>query len=54
MATQVTQSHSPPLTSWEKGYAPPEFMLKSLLCRAVHSPPNYRQGLQEDVLQEDT
>ena len=51
---QVTQSHSPPLSSSGKGYAPPEFMLKSLLCCVVHAPPDYRQGLQEDVLQEDT
>ena len=47
----VTQNHSPPLTSRAKGYAPPEYMLKSLLCCAVQAPPDYRQGLQEDVLQ---
>ena len=39
---------SPPLTSREKGYAPPEYMLKSLLSKL---PLTYRQDLQEDVLQ---
>ena len=32
------QSHSPPLSSREKGYAPPEYMLKSLLCCVFHAP----------------
>ena len=47
---QIIQSHSPPLTSKEKGYAPPGYMLNSLLCYAVHAPPDYRQGLQKNDL----
>jgi len=31
---------SPPLTSRAKGYAPPEYMIKSLLCYAVQAPPD--------------
>ena len=34
---QDPQSHSPPLSSRAKSYAPPEYMLKSLLCCADHA-----------------